>query len=115
MAMHISVPSSTARLRAAWIAASAASIVTCMIASQKNAPHHWRSNYHESTLSFRQIFPLKILNSVSHDIRRVSVNLTTPPKFLARSEHQSQRDLCEFAWNKNPALGVICIQSGPRG
>ena len=23
--------------------------------------------------------------------------------------------LCEFAWNKDPALGVICIQSGPRG
>ena len=21
---------------------------------------------------------------------------------------------CEVAWNKNPALGVICIQSGPR-
>ena len=23
-------------------------------------------------------------------------------------------DGCEFAWNKDPALGVICIQSGPR-
>ena len=22
---------------------------------------------------------------------------------------------CEVAWNKDPALGVICIQSGPRG
>jgi acyl-CoA reductase-like NAD-dependent aldehyde dehydrogenase len=21
---------------------------------------------------------------------------------------------CEVAWNKNPALGMICIQSGPR-
>jgi V8-like Glu-specific endopeptidase len=25
------------------------------------------------------------------------------------------RGMCEFAWNKDPALGVICIQSGPRG
>ena len=22
---------------------------------------------------------------------------------------------CEIAWNKDPAFGVICIQSGPRG
>jgi len=59
---------------------------------------------------------------------------TTPPKRLSRdllmraitykiqerrlgglSSSILRRLECEFAWNKNPALGVICIQSGPRG
>jgi hypothetical protein len=45
----------------------------------------------------------------------VAPYLTVSPALAAITFYTTVFGACEIAWNKDPAFGVICIQSGPLG